>query len=74
MLEELGGGGGGGGGGMLATTETDGPCASWRSWKASLQLQPGRGLFTDKEKRQSRTWVVGGVDWGLFIDSNFQVG
>ena len=73
MLEELGGGGGGGGG-MLATTETDGPCASWRSWKASLQLQPGRGLFTDKEKRQSRTWVVGGVDWGLFIDSNFQVG
>ena len=39
-----------------------------------FQFQPARGLFTDKREASKQNMSVGGVYWGLFIDSNFQLG
>ena len=57
---------------------------SWRELKAKwgegeglvnqFQLRAGRGLFRDKREASKQNMSVGGVYWGLFIDSNFQLG
>ena len=39
-----------------------------------LELLAVRGLFTDKREASKQNMSVGGVYWGLFIDSNFQLG